>query len=95
MGQMSDPNYLEKLPMLYYEFREGGVPGYASARDLIVQTPAFFEDFVMKLLSEDFRSVYRFAGNHFKDRNPYIEGINRNLAQLTERYPCESGCPQL
>ncbi len=82
LGQMSDPNYLEKLPILYEEFKEGGVPGYASAQDLIEKTPEFFEGFVMKVLREDFHSVYQFASNHFGGKNLYIEGIKRNIESL-------------
>jgi len=82
LGQMSDPNYLQKLPLLYDEFIEGGISEYSCPRELMVQTPAFFQDFVMKRLTTDFQSVYRFGGNHFKGKNLYIEGINKNINQL-------------
>ena len=82
LGQMSDPCYVEKLPILYEEFVEGGVPGYASAQDLIEGTPQFFEDFVMTLLTQDFHSVYQFAANHFGGRNLYIEGIRNNVESI-------------
>jgi hypothetical protein len=41
---MSDPHYDEKLPELYEELREGNVPGFESAYDLIKKTPRFFEE---------------------------------------------------
>jgi hypothetical protein len=82
LGQMSDPNYLEKLPRLYEEFEEGGVSEFASAQDLMKKTPKFFEDFVMKRLTGDFHSVYQFVANHFGGNNLYIEGIERNMAKL-------------
>ena len=88
LGQMSDPEYLRKLPMLYVEFIEGGVFGYASVEDLLEKTPEFFQDFVMKRLREDFHSVYRFAANHFRGRNLYIEGIKWNLTQIKIPKPC-------
>ena len=86
LGQMSDPNYPEKLPELYEEYKQGGYLEYTSAQDLINKTPAFFEKFVMKLMTEDYHSVYRFAANHFGGENLYIDGINRNMAQIKEWY---------
>ena len=86
IGQMSDPDYLAKLPRLYQEFKEGGVLGYPSAQHLMEKTPTFFEDVVMKRLTGNFQSVYRFAASHFGGKNLYIEGINRNIALLREQY---------
>ena len=82
LGQMSDPAYVEKLPLLYDEYEEGHFPGYDSAQDLLEKTPKFFEDVVMKRLIEEYRSVYRFAATHFGGKNLYIEGIRRNLELL-------------
>ena len=82
LGQMSDPRYVEKLPELYEEYREGRVPGYESADDLIKKTPRFFEEFVMARLTQDFQGVYQFAAKHFGGRDPYIEGIRKNLALI-------------
>ena len=79
LGQMSDPDYLHKLPSLFNEYREGGVSGYASSEDLIAKTPLFFEEFVMQRLTDDFHSVYRYITNHFGGNNLYIEGIRRNI----------------
>ncbi|MBL7119376.1 MAG: hypothetical protein ISS53_01680 [Dehalococcoidia bacterium] len=79
LGQMSDPNYVEKLPLLYDEYEEGHFPGYDSAQDLLQKTPKYFEDFVMKRLIEDFQSVYQFAATHFGGKNLYIEGIKKNI----------------
>ena len=64
LGQMSDPSYLQKLPSLFNEYHEGGVPGYSSSEDLIEQTPSFFEQFVMKRLTNDFHAVYQYVANH-------------------------------
>jgi hypothetical protein len=86
LGQMSDPDYIVKLPKLYNEYKEGGFLEYASAQDLISKTPSFFEKFVMKRLKEDYHSVYRFAANHFGGKNSYIDGINRNIDQIREQF---------
>lgn len=92
LGQMSDPKYLEKLPKLYQEFKDGGVLGYTSAEDLIGKTPTFWEDHAMKRLKEDFNSVYRFAANDFEGRNYYIDGINRNIALISQWLSSQSQC---
>ena len=80
LGQMSDPRYLAKLPGLYEEYREGNVPGFNSADDLIRKSPRFFEDFVMGRLTQEYHGVYKFAANHFGGRDVYIDGIRKNLA---------------
>ena len=86
LGQMSDPDYVEKLPILYEEYKEGGVPGYNSAQDLIEQTPKFFEDYVIKLFTEDFHSVYQFAAVHFGGKDLYMEGIKKNIEIIRKRF---------
>ncbi len=82
LGQMSDPDYLEKLPRLYEEYKEGSVPGFESADDLIKKSPKFFEEFVLGRLNRDFEGVYRFAAKHFGGRDLYTEAIKKNLALI-------------
>jgi hypothetical protein len=82
LGQMSDPHYIDKLPELYEEYREGNVPGFDSADDLIKKTPRFFEEVVMARLTREYHGVYRFAAGHFGGRDLYIEGIRRNLGLI-------------
>ncbi|MFO7646442.1 MAG: hypothetical protein R6W95_18825 [Desulfosarcina sp.] len=41
VAQMADRAYLEKLLLLYREFREGRVPGYDSELELLEKTPTF------------------------------------------------------
>lgn len=86
LGQMSDRWYLEKLPFLYYEFVEGGVPGYASVFDLLKKTPGFYE-FTLNRFATQLGDVVQVTHNHFKtrwglDRNLYIEAIERNMAYI-------------
>ena len=82
LGQMSDPDYLQKLPSLYMEYSEGGVPGYTSSGDLMAKTPQFFKEFVMKRLTDDLHSVYKYAGDHFGGKNFYIDGIRENINKI-------------
>jgi hypothetical protein len=86
IGQMSDKNYLEKLPFLYHEFKEGGVPGFQDELDLFQKTPHFWEvvkrRFVMELggvdgyLREHFRVLWGI------DQDFYRLAIERNLESL-------------
>ena len=49
IGQLADPMYDEKIPRLYYEFKESGTSekmGYKSSQDLRAGFPSFFINFV-------------------------------------------------
>jgi hypothetical protein len=90
IAQMSDRCYLEKCrDGLYQEFVEGGLAArdkddkrrnlrYKSAADLVAKTPGFFVS-AMERLNSHLGSVYRYAATHFKGRNLYLEGIERNI----------------
>lgn len=61
IGQLSDPRYLQKIPALYYEFKEMGADenfGYKDPRDLTRKYPEFFRNVVYPLI---------------KDSLPYLE----------------------
>jgi len=86
MGQMSDRYYVEKLPMLYREFQEGGIPGFASDLDLIQKTPEFYA-MVTERLQNTFGGINHFMKNHFLDRwnidcEIYATSMERNQAYL-------------
>lgn len=83
LGQMSDPLYVKKLPFLFEEYSEGGVPGYASVDQLVRNTPSFYEHVVMDRLVNDFQSVYRFAATPADGTNAYLDGIRTNLAAIS------------
>ena len=90
LGQMSDPNYIQKLPSLFNEYEEGGVPGYSSSDDLIAKTPAFFKQFVMKRLTDDFHSVYRYLATISAERTYILKEfsvISRGLITATTASP--------
>lgn len=74
LGQMANLNYLEKLPVLYKEFAEGGVPGYWDEFELLKKTPDFWE-FTKSRLAHDLGDMRRFLRDHFRVR----WGINRDL----------------
>ncbi len=86
IGQMSDANYLQKLPILYHEFKEGGVPGFADEFDLLKKTPNFWE-LVKKRLANELGQVDRYQRLHFwvyikVNQYLYREAIERNMARL-------------
>lgn len=82
LAQMSDPDYVKKLPLLYDEFRESDITLYKSPQDLIEKTPQFFKEYVMKLFIEDFHSIFQYVSNHFGGQNLYMEGIERNIGLI-------------
>lgn len=86
IGQMSDKYYLEKLPSLYYEFAEGGVPGYKDELDLFKKTFDFWK-VVKKRLGNDLGNVNEYLRDHFReycgiDKDLYHEAIEHNLECL-------------
>jgi hypothetical protein len=86
LGQMADLTYLERLPFLYHEFKEGGVPGFADELDLLQKTPAFWE-FTQKRLVGELGGVDRLMRDHFRvrwgiDHDLDREIVERNIAYL-------------
>lgn len=87
VAQMADRAYLEKLLLLYLEFKEAHFGNYQSMYDLLQKTRAFYE-YTLKKLNEDFAGVYTRLADHFRDfhgleKNYYIESINKNLDYLS------------
>ena len=86
IGQMANDNYLEKLPFLYDEFKEGGVPGYNDKFDLLKKTPAFWE-MVKKRLVNELGQVDRYLRDYLRvlwgiNQDLYRQAIDRNIARL-------------
>jgi hypothetical protein len=86
IGQMANENYLEKLPFLYDEFKEGGVPGYNNKFDLMKKTPAFWE-MVKKRLVVELGHVDRYLHDYLRvlwgiNQDLYQQAIDRNMERL-------------
>jgi hypothetical protein len=86
IGQMANENYLEKLPFLYDEFKEGGVPGYNNRFDLLEKTPAFWE-MVKKRLVNELGHVDRYLRDYLRvlwgiNQDLYRQAIDRNIERL-------------
>jgi len=74
IGQMANENYLEKLPFLYAEFKEGGVQGYQDALDLLKKTPAFWE-----MVKDRFVQELGHVDLYLRDYLRVLWGINQDL----------------
>jgi hypothetical protein len=86
IGQMANEKYLEKLPFLYDEFKEGGVSGYNNKFDLLKKTPAFWE-MVKKRLDIELGHVDRYLLDYLRvirgiNQDLYRQAIERNMEQL-------------
>jgi hypothetical protein len=86
IGQMANENYLEKLPYLYDEFKEGGVQGYNDAYDLMKKTPAFWEMVKVRFVLE-LGQVDRFLRDYLRvlwgiNQDLYRQAIDRNMERL-------------
>jgi hypothetical protein len=96
IGQMSDRMYLEKCrEFLYQEFVWGKIARerlpdghevvrYASAEDLIIKTPGFYEYVARTRIQKKLGGVDRFAEAHFDGQNLYQSEIERNMDFLRQ-----------
>ncbi len=88
LAQVADRVYLEKLPFLYDEFKEGNVGGFSSRLDLLKKTMDFFtftNDYLAGILPE----ADLFLKNHFAvrwtiDLNLYQAAIKNHRRYLEQ-----------
>jgi hypothetical protein len=86
LAQTSDRTYLEKLPLLFREFKEAGTGNYECELDLI-KDATLFNERMNERLTTQLNSVNRFFLNHFRvrwniDVDLYQEAIERSMAYL-------------
>ena len=91
IGQMSDRMYLEKCrEFLYQEFVWGSIARerlpdgkevvrYASAEDLIIKTPGFYEYVARARIEKKLGGADRYAEAHFGGPSLYQSEIERNM----------------
>ena len=93
IGQMSDYNYIQKLPALYLEFEESDdyreIPKdnrlFKSKEELLTGTPYFWEQIVIQKLENDCGGLLYYLSNPYPDgRNPYIQKIEENVSKVRE-----------
>lgn len=94
LAQMAAPDYPDELPLLFAEFNECDtftrVPPsrreFRSFRQMLRETPDFWNRIVRRKLESDFLAVYRFlARPHVGGHNPYIAAVERNIAEISRR----------
>lgn len=92
LAQMSAPDYLGKLPLLFREFQEAfdyeKVPlekrPYQTLRELQQKTPDFWLKFVLPLLDSEADAVYRYLSITGQP-NPYLQAVEDNLSKIRRR----------
>lgn len=92
LGWMAAPDYPDRLPHLYRELteaaahspgREGEIPNYRSAEDVLRQTRDFYRTYVQRMLEQQWRNAYKALEHHFADgRNHYLPAIEANLDRI-------------
>ncbi len=80
LGQMANKHYLERLPILYAEFKEGGVSGFADELDLLRKTPSFWE-MCKRRLALELGQVDRYLRDHFWERWGIDQDLYRAAAE--------------
>ena len=79
IAQMSDRCYLEKCrDRLYPEFVLGQISNFASAEDLVMRTPRFY-DGACKRLDDKLGRSYDYAAHHFGGPNLYLDEMRKNI----------------
>ncbi|NJB67817.1 hypothetical protein GGQ74_001457 [Desulfobaculum xiamenense] len=87
IAQIADRNYLEKLLLLFQEFREAGLPGFDSELDLLAKTQAFYDSVARPRLDTALGGMRGYMHAHFKkthglDCDLYQVSIRKNLRHL-------------
>ena len=94
IAQMADRQYIEKCrDFLYWEFVWAGIARetqpdgqeivrYASATDLVIKTPGFYQYLARPRIEKRLEGVDRYAAAHLDGPNLYQEEIARNMRFL-------------
>lgn len=95
LGQMAANDYVDKLPVLFEEFKEaarfspelhGEFTQFVTAEDLMRNTPRFWTAYVWPRLNREFRGLYRFLEEPYPGGpNWYLDRIQANLVRLGEK----------
>ena len=91
IAQMADRCYLEKLPLLFLEFKEARMPGFETPLELFKHTEEFYHSVARTRLHEELGDVAAAARFHFRerwqiDRDLYNEAITNNINYLKKIY---------
>jgi hypothetical protein len=100
LAQMADRYYLEALPVLYRELKDGSGCQYTSALNLMEHTANFYHNVIQERLVHTFSNISQSMRLHFYerykiDRNLYAENIRKNITYLEQtitQCKTEFGC---
>ena len=86
VGQMANREYLERLLLLYFEFKEAGISFFTDIHDLLEKTDGFYKMMAARLQNE-LGGLAPHLTKHFDQargvrRNYYLESVDRNLDYL-------------
>ncbi len=92
LAQMSAPDYVDELPILFREFQEAyefeHVPvakrPYHVVTDLLQKTPAFWGNYVRPMLDFEAGGVHRYLTTAGQP-NPYIQAVEANIEEVRRR----------
>ncbi len=93
LGQMSDPKYIKKLPVLYLEFEESDDFRciakedriFKSSDELLRGTPFFWTNIVVPKMDNDCDSLYKYLAEPYPEGvNPYVQEIENNVETVKE-----------
>ncbi len=91
LGQMSDPDYLHKLPNLFLEFEESdnyrNIPKdnrmFKNTEELFRGTPIFWEKLVIPKLDKECHGLFRFLAQPWPNGvNPYVQKIEEHIRTI-------------
>ena len=87
LAQMADRCYLERLPFLFQELKEGGLKAHNSALELMQDTTFFYHNIIAERLEKMFTNTAQAMQTHFYKRwqindNLYFTNIRNNLSYL-------------
>ncbi len=94
LGQMAAPDYVDKLPILFQEFKEAAefnpdesttLTAFRTPEELVSKTPDFWERYVRARIDKDFGKLYRYLATPYPDGpNLYLERIEANIARIRD-----------
>jgi hypothetical protein len=87
VGQMANREYLERLMLLFFEFREAGITFFTDVHDLLEKTDGFYK-LMSARLDNELGGLAPYLTQHFDQsrgvrRNYYVESVDRNLDYLS------------
>ena len=93
IGQMSDPDYPDKLKVLFSEFEESyryqGIPKnkwpFVDYEALLRSTPDFWNKFVQYKMNVECAGIWEYLENPVTGGNVYIDAVERNMSIINDR----------